>query len=104
MSRDAYAVPLPPHAAFHHVIHFQVASDLVDAAICTVVLFYRRASDYTQTVGIETPQDRNHLLMQAVSEPSLLLIAIEVFQRKHGNRDLPLRREEGGAREEGASG
>src|SRR5580704_7760078 len=86
---DAYAVTFPAHAAFQHVVHTQLASDLMHVLVSCFVLHRGSSRDYPETLRISAPELRDHLFGQTVAQVLLAGIAAQVQKRKDGEHNFP---------------
>ena len=83
---DAHPVRGLAHAAFQHVAHAQLATDLLHVDRPALVGEARIARDDEQPANAR--QRRDDVLHHAVGEVLLLGVAAQVQERQHGNRGL----------------
>ena len=83
---DANAVAPPPHAAFQHIAHAELAADLADIGRLALVLEAGIAGDHEQLA--EPRQLRDDVFDDAVGEILLLRIGAKVDEGQNGDGGL----------------
>ena len=101
LAGDANLLRITADTALKNILHTQLATDLVQWSCTILVVHHRRARDYTEALGIQIAQLRDHFFGKAVAEIILVGISGQVLEgqdRQHDSSGRWLSRSRSGPR------
>ena len=88
LHRDARAIAVAPHVAFHHEVDAQRLPDIADPRRCPLNERRRHPCDHAEASGAQAAELSNHLLTQSLGE--VLVTGLVRHARERQHRETPL--------------